>query len=251
MKIVIVGGTGQIGRQVARQLEGEGHEVVIASPSRGVNTVTGDGLAQALVGAEVVVDVSNSPTQEDQAAREFFTRSAQNIASEATRAGVKHLIALSIVGADRVEGSGYFEGKVSQERIYRDSGVPYTILRATQFFELIEAIAGFGTRDDGSVLVSTAAFQPVSASDAAAEVARLALSAPVQATVELAGPERRGMAEFVAAFLAQRGDARQVLADPAAGYFGIPVEETTLVPLGATRLGRTTFGAWARPLVSA
>lgn len=251
MKIVIVGGTGRVGRQVANQLECEGHEVVIASPRRGVNTVTGEGLAQALVGSEVVVDVSNSPTQEDQAAREFFTRSAQNIASGAARAGVKHLIALSIVGADRIEGSGYFEGKVAQELIYRDSGVPYTILRATQFFELIEAIAEFGTRQDGSVRVPTVAFQPLAASDAATEVARLALSAPVQATVELAGPERRGMAEFLAVFLAQRGDACQVLADPAAGYFGIPIEETTLVPLGAARLGRTTLGAWARPLVNA
>lgn len=250
MKIVIVGGTGQIGRQAAAQLEKEGHQVVIASPSRGVNAVTGEGLEQALQGAEVVVDVSNSPTLEDQAALDFFTRSSANLVTASVKAGVKHLVVLSIVGADRVQGSGYFEGKIAQERALQKSGLPYTILRATQFYELLDTIVAFATQN-GAVRVTTAEFQPVAASEVAAEVARLAATTPAHGIVELAGPQRRGMAEFVASYLAERGDARQVLADPDAGYFGVPIAPTTLVPVGAARLGRTTLGAWARPLVTA
>lgn len=253
MKIVIVGGTGLVGRQAVGLLNKDGHQVVIASPSRGVDTVTGEGLAQALTGAEVVIDVSNSPTLEDQAAIDFFTRSATNLVAASTEAGVKHLVALSIVGTDRVTGSGYFEGKMTQELTYRESGVPYSILRATQFFEFLEAIAGFGTQEDGSVRVGTDAFQPVASADVAAEIARLAVNTPVQGIVELAGPERRSMAEFVATFLEERGDTRQVVADPTAGYFGLNIEETTLVPLGAARLGRIGLHAWIRSqaLVSA
>lgn len=250
MKIVIVGGTGQIGRQAAAQLQAEGHQIVIASPSRGVNTLTGEGLEKALDGADVVVDVSNSPSFEDQAALDFFTRSAGNLVAASVKAGVKHLIALSVVGADQVRNSGYLEGKVAQERAFQGSGIPYTILRATQFFELIDTIAAFGTHE-GVVRVTTAAFQPVAASDVAAEVGRLATAEPANGIVEIAGPERRGMAEFVAAYLVERGDTRQVLADPAAGYVGASVDETTLVPQGAARLGRTSFRAWVRPLVTA
>lgn len=253
MKIVIVGGTGLVGRQAADLLSKDGHQVVIASPSRGINTVTGEGLDRALVGAEVVVDVSNSATIDDQAAIEFFTRSAANLSAASTKAGVKHLVVLSIVGTDRVSNIGYFLAKVAQERAYQESGVPYSILRATQFFEFLETIAAFGTREDGSVRVGTDAFQPVASSDVAAEIARLAVSAPVQGIVELAGPERRSMAEFVASFLEERGDPRQVVADPTAGYFGLNIEETTLVPLGAARLGRIGLHAWIRSqaLVSA
>ncbi len=245
MKIVIVGGTGQIGRPVASQLEALGHEVVIASPSRGVNTVTGEGLERSLVGADVVVDVSNSPSLEDQAAAEFFTRSAQNIAGSAVKAGVKHLIALSIVGTERISGSGYFVGKAAQERAFQESGIPYSILRATQFHEFVEVIAGYSTQG-GIVHMPTTAFQPVAVADVVAEVLRLTLGAPGQGVLEIAGPERRPMSEFVALFLAERGDSRQVLADPALGYLGIAVDATSLVPIGPARLGRIPFHTWQR-----
>ena len=251
MRILILGGTGLIGRQVSLLLEGQGHQVVAASPSRGVNSVTGEGLEAALRGADVVVDVSNSPTLEDQAAAHFFTRSAANLAAAARKATVKHLVVLSIVGADRVSGSGYFAGKVAQELAYRDSGVPYTILRATQFFELLEVITAFGVGEDGSIRVTRAAFQPVAAADVAAEVARLAEGEPAQGIVEFAGPERRSLAEFVEAFLAKRGDSRRVLVDPTVGYFGVPIEENTLVPSGAAGLGHVTLQTWSDSLVSA
>ena len=243
MKIVVIGGTGLIGSQVVRNLQELGHEAVAASPSSGVDTVTGAGLAAALAGAQVVVDLANSPSFEDAAVLEFFRTAGRNLLAAEVDAGVGHHVALTIVGADRVPDSGYMRAKVRQEAIITGSGIPYTIVRATQFFEFLGGIAG--PRADGdTVRLPTAPMQPLAADDVAAALAEVAVAAPANGIVEVAGPESRPIAEFVGRFLAASGDTRTVVADPQARYFGAVLEERSLVPDNASHLGGIRFEEW-------
>lgn len=243
MKVVVIGGTGRIGSQVVEQLRGLGHEAVPAAPSTGVDTLTGAGLADALAGAQVVVDVSNSPSFADDDVLAFFTTSTRNVLAAERAAGVGHHVALSIVGADRAPDSGYLRAKVAQERLVVDSGVPFTILRATQFFEFVAAIADGATRD-GVVHASTGAIQPIAARDVVAAVVDVAVAAPLGGVAEVAGPERFAMDDLLRTALAAAGDPREVVGDPAARYFGTLLDESTIVPLGDARLGATTFADW-------
>jgi uncharacterized protein YbjT (DUF2867 family) len=242
MKIVVIGGSGLIGKRLIPILRGWGHEAVSASPSSGVNTLTGEGLAEALAGAEVVVDVTNSPSFEDQAVLEFFETSTRNILAAEAEAGVKRHVALSVVGADRFPDSGYMRAKVSQEKLIEASGLPYTILRATQFFEFLGAIAGPGA---DTVRVPDAPMQPLAADDVAATLADVAVAPPAGCILEVAGPESRSMAEFVGEALAASGDARRVVADPQARYFGTALDDLGLTPRSANpRIAPTRFEAW-------
>lgn len=245
MKIVVIGGSGLIGKQVTADLVRWGHEAIPASPSTGVNAYTGEGLVEALGGAEVVVDVANAPSFEDAAVLDFFERSGRNLLAAEHRAGVKHHIALSIVGTDGVEGNGYFRAKVSQEQLIRQSGVPYTIVRATQFFEFIATIAEASVVGD-RIVVPDADFQPIAAADVASALAEVAVGAPTNGIIEIAGPERLPFREFIARRIAATEDGRAVSADPAALYFGAPLQTGSLVPedSAAARLGRTRFEAW-------
>ncbi|MCM2504271.1 SDR family oxidoreductase [Aureimonas altamirensis] len=245
MKIVVIGGSGLIGRHLTTELARQGHEAIAASPSTGVNALTGEGLTDVLHGADVVVDVSNSPSFEDAAVLEFFERSGRNLLAAELGAGVRHHVVLSIVGTDRLEGNGYFRAKVVQERLIRDSGIPFTIVRATQFFEFVATIAEASV-DGGRIIVPDADFQPIAAVDVAAALADAALAPPRNATIEIAGPDRLPFRDFVASGLAANGDNRQVLADRAARYFGTALEVGSLVPehAGAARLGRTRFKNW-------
>jgi uncharacterized protein YbjT (DUF2867 family) len=242
MKIVVIGGTGLIGSKVVKNLRENGHEVVAASPSRGVNTVTGEGLAEALTRTDVVVDVTNSPSFEDKAVLEFFETSTRNILAAEAAAGVKHHVALSVVGADRIPDSGYMRAKVAQEKLIAASGVPYTILRATQFFEFLGAIAGPGA---GTVHVSDAPMQPLAADDVAAALADVAVRSAANGILEVAGPESQSIAAFVGKALAASGDTRSVVADPQARYYGAALDNLGLTPRGANpRIGPTRFEAW-------
>ncbi|WP_279483767.1 SDR family oxidoreductase [Aureimonas sp. SK2] len=245
MKIVVMGGSGLIGRHLTTELARQGHEAIAASPSSGVNALTGEGLADVLHGADVVVDVSNSPSFEDAAVLDFFERSGRNLLAAEREAGVKHHVALSIVGTDRLEGNGYFRAKVAQERLIRDSGMPFTIVRATQFFEFVATIAE-ASIDGGRLVVPDADFQPIAAVDVAAALAEVALAPPRNATIEIAGPDRLPFRDFVVSRLAADGDLRQVLADRAARYFGAALETGSLVPehVGAAWLGPTRFESW-------
>jgi uncharacterized protein YbjT (DUF2867 family) len=243
LKIVVIGGSGLIGSKVVSKLRTLGHEVIAASPSSGVNTVTGEGLAEALAGSQVVVDVANSPSFEDKAVLEFFETAGRNIAAAEAVAGVKHHVALSVVGTDRLLGSGYFRAKMAQENLIQAAGTPYTIVRATQFFEFVGAIAQSAT-DGDTVRVTTAAFQPIAAEDVASAVADAALAEPVNGITEVAGPERVGMAELVRKYLAATGDTRQVVADPEAGYFGMKIDDQSLTPGDHPRLGSIRFDEW-------
>lgn len=244
MKIVVIGGTGLIGKKVIPLLRERGHEAVPASPASGVNTLTGEGLTEALTGAAVVVDVSNSPSFEDRAVLEFFETSGRNLLAAETAAGVGHHVALSVVGADRIPDSGYMRAKVAQERLIQGGKVPYTILRATQFFEFLGGIAGAGA-DGGMVRVPDAPMQPLAADDVAAALADVAVGPPANAIVELAGPEALPMAEFVRRALAASGDTRTVVADSQARYFGAALDARGLTPDGATpRIGPTRFEGW-------
>src|SRR5262245_24167020 len=216
MKIVVIGGSGLIGSKLVRNLRERGHEVVAASPSSGVNAVTGQGLAEAIAGTQVVVDVSNSPSWEDDAVLKFFETSTRNLLAAEKAAGVGHHVALSVVGSDRIPDSGYLRAKAAQERLIKAGGVPYTIVRATQFFEFLGGIAG--TADP--VRLSTAPMQPVAAADVSAALADVAVGRPLNAMIELAGPETLPMAEFVQRFLTASGDMRKVIPDPKARYFG-------------------------------
>jgi uncharacterized protein YbjT (DUF2867 family) len=246
MKIVIIGGTGLIGKKLIPLLRERGHEAVAASPSSGVNTLTGEGLAKVLTGAQVVVDVSNSPSFEDKAVLEFFETSGRNLLAAAAAARVGHYVALSVVGADRIPDSGYMRAKVAQERLIKGGKVPYTIVRATQFFEFLGAIAGSGT-DGGAVRVPDAPMQPLAADDVAAALADVAVGPPANATLELAGPEAQSMAAFVRRALAAGGDTRTVVADPQARYFGAALDTRGLTPDGANpRIGPTRFEEWLR-----
>ena len=245
MRVVIIGGTGLIGRKLAAKLESGGHQVVAASPSTGVNSLTGEGLEEALTGADVVVDVTNSPSFEDDAVMEFFRRSTGNLLSAAAAAGVSHYVALSVVGSDRIHDSGYLRAKRAQEGLIEAGGVPYTVMRATQFFEFLKAIADGAT--DGKVIhMSPSKFQPVAADDVAATLAEIATSQPKNGIVELAGPEASGMAEFIQSFLSSIGDARQVVPDPDAKYFGAILDKDGLAPAGQYIAGPTRFADWVR-----
>ena len=242
MKIVVIGGSGLIGSKVVSILRQQGHEVVAASPSKGVNTITGEGLAEALAGTSVVVDVTNSPSFEDKAVLEFFETSTRNILAAETAAGVKHHVALSVVGADRIPDSGYMRAKVAQEKLIKASGVPYTILRATQFFEFLSAIAGPSA---DTVRISDAPMQPLAADDVAAALADVAVGSPANGMLEVAGPESLSIAAFVGKALAASGDTRSVVADPQARYYGAALDDHGLAPRGANpRIGPTRFEAW-------
>lgn len=245
MKIVVIGGTGLIGSKTVAILRQRRHEAVAASPKTGVDTISGEGLEEALSGAEVVVDLSNSPSFEDRAVLEFFETSGRNLLAAESTAGVRHHVALSIVGTDRSPDNGYFRAKVAQERLIEASGIPYTIIRSTQFLEFLGAIADSNT--DGRVVrISPGLFQPIASDDVAAFVAEGALAAPRNGIVEIAGPERAPFNEIVARYLRAIGDSRTVVSDPEARYFGGRVEERSLVPLGEARLGRIGLDDWIR-----
>lgn len=243
MKMVVIGGTGNIGSKVVARLRAQGHEVVAASPSSGVNALTGEGLAEAMAGASVVVDVSNSPTFADEPVMEFFQTSGQNLAAAETAAGVRHHVALSVVGTDRLPSSGYFRAKLAQERLIEGSGIPYTIVRATQFFEFLGFIAQ-GTTEGETVRLSSNFIQPIAAEDVAAAVAEAALAAPVNGIVEIAGPERFPIDALIGRYLAATGDARKVVTDPDAGYFGAALDPDSLVPRGEAKLAPTRLEDW-------
>lgn len=244
MKIVVIGGTGLIGSKTVALLRRGGHEVVAASPSAGVNTLTGEGLKEAMAGAQVVIDLANSPSFEDKAVLEFFETSGRNLLAAETAAGVRHHVALSIVGTDRTD-NGYFRAKLVQEKLIETSGLPYTIIRSTQFLEFLGAIAA-ASADGPTVRISPGLFQPIAADDVAAIVAEVALAAPRNGIVEIAGPERAPFDEIVARYLQAVGDPREVVPDPEARYFGGRVEERSLVPLGEARLGRIGWDEWLR-----
>lgn len=245
MKIVIIGGTGLIGSKTVAILRQGGHEVVAASPRSGVNSVTGEGLQEALTGAQVVIDLANSPSFEDKAVLEFFETSGRNLHAAENKAGVQHHVALSIVGTDRTPENGYFRAKVAQEKLIEASGIPYTIIRSTQFMEFIGGIADSSAQGN-VVRLSPGLFQPIAADDVAALVADVALAPPRNGIVEIAGPERAPFNEIVARYLKAVGDPREVVRDPEARYFGGRVEEHSLVPLGEARLGRIGLEEWMR-----
>ena len=245
MKIVVIGGTGLIGSKTVALVREGGHDVVAASPKSGINTITGEGLREAMTGAQVVIDLANSASFEDKAVLEFFQTSGRNLLAAAKTAGVKHHVALSIVGTDRSPEIGYFRAKVAQEQLIVGSGIPYTIVRSTQFLEFLGGIADSGA--DGSVVrISPGPFQPIAADDVATIVAEVALAAPRNGIIEIAGPERAPFNEFVARYLKAIGDPRKVISDPEARYFGGKVGERTLVPLGEVRLGRIGLEEWMR-----
>jgi len=243
MKIVVIGGTGLIGTRLVHNLRKQGHEVVAASPSSGVNTLTGEGLAEALVGAKAVVDVANSPSWEDKAVIEFFETSGRNLLAAEAAANVRHHVALSVVGTDRLLASGYFRAKMAQENLIEASHIPYTIVRATQFFEFVGGIAESAS-DGHTVRLPPAMMQPIAADDVAAALAEVATAEAENGTVEIAGPELVRMDEFVRRFLVASKDTRQVSTAPQARYFGVPVNDRSLVPGDHPRLGPTRFADW-------
>ena len=243
MKIVVIGGSGLIGKKVVTNLRQHGHEVVAASPSSGVNTITGEGLAQALAGAQVVVDLANAPSWEDNAVLAFFETSGRNLLAAEAAAGVGHHVALSVVGTDRLLASGYFRAKMAQEKLIKASPIPYTIVRATQFFEFVGGIAQSATEGQ-TVRLPPVLMQPIAADDVAAVMADVALAEPLNGTVDLAGPEPIRQDDLVRQFLSATGDARKVVADPNALYYGVAVNDQSLTPGDHPRLGRTRFGDW-------
>jgi len=244
MKIVVIGGTGLIGSKTVAILRQGGHEVVAASPNTGVNTITGEGVKEAVIGAQVVIDLANSPSFEDNAVLEFFKTAGRNLLPAETAAGVRHHVALSIVATDRTD-NGYFRAKLAQEKLIEASGVPYTIVRATQFMEFLGGIAD-SSADGNTIRLPPILFQPIAADDVAAIVADVALAAPRGGIVEIAGPERAPFNEIVARYLKAVGDPRQVVRDPEARYWGGRVEERSLVPLGEARLGHIGLDEWLR-----
>ena len=243
MKIVVIGGTGLIGSRLVPKLREQGHEALAASPNSGVNTLTGEGLAAALKGAAVVVDVSNSPSWEDSAVMKFFETSTRNLLAHEASANVRHHVALSVVGSDRMLESGYFRAKIAQENLIKASAIPYSIVRATQFFEFVKGIADFST-DGNTVRLPSVLIQPMAADDVASAVARAAVAAPVNGTVEVGGPEQFRLDELVRRGLAAWKDPREVVADPRARYYGIEVQERTLIPGNDARLAQTRFDTW-------
>jgi uncharacterized protein YbjT (DUF2867 family) len=244
MKIVVIGGTGLIGSKTVAILRHGGHEVVAASPNTGVNTITGEGLKEALAGAQVVIDLANAPSWEDKAVLEFFETSGRNLLAAEAAANVRHHVALSIVAIDRTD-NGYFRAKVAQEKLIKASGIPYSIVRSTQFLEFLRGIADSSAHGN-RVRLPPILFQPIASDDVAANVADVALAPPRNGIVEIAGPERAPFNEIVARYLKAVGDPREVVSDPKAGYFGSRVEERSLVPLGEARLGRIGLDEWLR-----
>jgi uncharacterized protein YbjT (DUF2867 family) len=245
MKIVVIGGSGFIGAKLVPRLRELGHEAIAASPKSGVDTLTGEGLAEVLKGASVVVDVSNSPAWEDSAVLNFFETSTRNLLKYAAEAGVKHFVVLSVVGTDRLSESGYFRAKIAQEKLIKDSSkIPYTIVQATQFFEFVKGIADISMQD-GKVHLAPVQFQPMAGDDVATALARVAVEAPVNGTVEIAGPESFRMDVLVRRRLTQLNDPREVVTDPEARYSGAKVDNRTLVPGPVARLGETRFETWA------
>ena len=243
MKIVVIGGSGLIGKKLVNILREHGHEAVPASPASGVDTLTGKGLAEALKGAQVVVDVSNSPSFEDAAVLKFFETSTRNLLAAEKTAGVKHHVALSIVGADRNPDSGYLRAKVAQEKLIKDSGIPYSILRATQFFEFIGGIAD-GSTEGNTVRLTSAKLQPIAADDVAAALAPVAMGEPVNGFIEVAGPEPLPLAELAQRWLTAKHDQRQVVVDPKARYFGTELNDRSLTPGDKPRIGKIRFDEW-------
>ena len=249
MKIVVIGGSGLIGSKVVNILRQRGHEVLAASPSSGVNTLTGEGLAEALTGAQVVVDVANSPSFEDKPALDFFETSGRNLLAAEKTAGVKHHVALSVVGTDRLTGSGagslsgYFRAKMAQENLIKASGIPFTIVHATQFFEFVKSITQSAT-GGSEIRLSSVLMQPIVSDDVAAAVAEVALGEPVNGMIEIAGPDQIRQDELVRQYLSATGDARKVITDDNTGYFGIAVNDQSLIPGDNPRLGPTHYEEW-------
>jgi uncharacterized protein YbjT (DUF2867 family) len=243
MKIVIIGGSGLIGAKTVERLRKKGHEVVAASPKSGVNTITGEGLADALKGADVVVDLANCPSFEDKAVLEFFETAGRNLHAAETAAGVRHHVALSVVGTERLQGSGYFRAKMAQENLIKRSAIPSTIVRATQFFEFMGAIAESSAVGE-TVRLSTAYMQPIAADDVAEAMTDVALAAPVNGMIEIAGPERARISDLVGRFLSATRDPREVTADARAPYFGLELNDQSLTPGDNPRIGATRFDDW-------
>jgi uncharacterized protein YbjT (DUF2867 family) len=243
MKIVIIGGTGLIGSKVVANLRQMGHQVTAASPATGINTITGEGLAEAMTDTDVVVDLANSPSFEDKAVLEFFQTAGRNLLAAEINAGVKHHIALSIVGADIMPNIGYMRAKMAQEDLIRKSGLPYTILRSTQFFEFLPGIANEATKE-GEVHLSTVQFQPIASDDVARFVTEAVVAAPLNGKVEIAGPERSTIYDLVARYLKNVNDPRTVVSNGKSEYFGGAVNETSLVPAGEVKLGAISFEEW-------
>ena len=243
MRIVVIGGTGLIGSKLVGKLSEHGHQAVAAAPSTGVNTLTGEGLADVLEGASVVVDVSNSPSFADEAVLEFFRTSSTNLLQHASKAGVGHYVALSVVGTERMQESGYFRAKALQESMIRESGLPFSIVHATQFFEFVKAIADFSTVD-GKVRLPSAPIQPMASDDVAAGLGRAAVGEPLNGIREIGGPERFRIDELVRKGLAAKGDPREVVTDEEARYYGVALDERTLVPGQGAQLGQITFDEW-------
>lgn len=244
MKFVIIGGSGLIGSKVCKNLQDLGHEVISASPSTGINVITGEGLADALKGADVVVDVANSPSFEDHAALHFFETAGHNLFAAEKVAGTQHHVALSVVGTERMLDSGYFRAKMAQEKLIKASGVPYTILRATQFFEFIGAIAYSGREDGNTIHLTSAALQPVASVDVAAALTTIAQKAPINQTVEVAGPDRRPIVEFVSEYLKHTKDPREAVSDDTVPYFGASINDKSLTPGDNPIVGATRFQDW-------
>jgi uncharacterized protein YbjT (DUF2867 family) len=243
MKIVVIGGTGLIGSKVVEKLRARGHEALAAAPNTGVDMITGKGLAEAVAGAEIVVDVSNSPSFEDQAAMDFFQTAGRNIIAAEVEAGVRHHVALSVVGTDRLQDSGYFRAKLAQEQLIEAAHVPYTLVHATQFFEFICTIAQLST-DGDTVRLPPVQFQPIAADDVASALVDVAVADPVNGTIEIAGPKAFTLDAAVRRVLEFDRDPRKVIADPAAPYYGVPVSERTLVPDAGARLGSIELDWW-------
>jgi uncharacterized protein YbjT (DUF2867 family) len=243
MKVVVIGGSGLIGSKLVKQLRENGQEVVSASPTFGVNSVTGEGLAEALKGTSVVVDVTNTPSWEDSAAMHFFETSTRNLLAHEAAAGVAHHIALSVVGSDHMLESGYFRAKITQENLIKAASIPYSIVRATQFFEFVKGIADFST-DSEKVRLPPVLIQPMAADDVASAVGQVATGSPVNDTVEVGGPEQFRLDELIRLGLAASKDPREVVADPHARYYGIEVYERTLVPDDGAKLGKVLFEDW-------
>jgi uncharacterized protein YbjT (DUF2867 family) len=249
LKIVVIGGTGLIGSKVVEKLKAHGQEAVAAAPNTGVNTLTGEGLAEALKGASVVVDVSNSPSWEDNAVMKFFETSTGNLLKYEAAAGVGHHVALSVVGTERLLESGYFRAKLAQENLIKNSSIPYSIVRATQFFEFIKGIADLST-EGNTIRLPSVLIQPMAADDVASGVCRVAVGSPLNGTVEIGGPEQFRLDELIRRALAARNDPREVVTDPQARYYGIKVNDNSLIPGSEARLGETHLEEWLSPAMS-
>lgn len=243
MKIVVIGGTGLIGSKLVTKLRDHGHDASAASPDTGVNTLTGEGLASALTGADVVVDVSNSPSFEDTAVMNFFVTSTRNILSAEAAEGVRHHVALSVVGTERLQESGYFRAKIAQEELIRSSTIPYSIVHATQFYEFIKSIADAATTGN-TVRLAPALIQPMAADDVASAVGRTAVGQPINGVIEVAGPQEFRLDDLIRERLAAKGDPREVISDPEARYFGAVLKERTLLPGDGATLATTRFEDW-------